>query len=114
MEILRAGQKRAREAAAAADDAEATVADLRLQHQAGEKAAQDAEARAFNLLLDLKSAEKKAKSLRETSNRLNPEPTLDSPENETMTSEMGTQTDPPPAPQPPPEDDEEEGSPSRE
>ena len=50
------------------------MADLRLQHQAGEKAAQDAEARAFNLLLDLQSAEKKAKSLRETSNRLNPEP----------------------------------------
>ena len=65
------------------------MADLRLQHQAGEKAAQDAEARAFNLLLDLQSAEKKAKSMRETSNRLNPEPTLDSPEKETTTSGDG-------------------------
>ena len=77
MDISSDGQKTARDAAEAADEAEALLPDLQDEHKNAEMEAKRAEARALTKWFDLKHAEKKAKKLRAESNRLNPEPTFD-------------------------------------
>jgi hypothetical protein len=96
MAILRAGQKRARDAAEAADGAEAELATCKEWFERAKEWLARAENEVKELCIEFKSAEKKAKELRTVSNRLHPEPKFE-PEThseERKTASAGIQTEP--------------------